>query len=409
MLLGNGLYAVSQWGILAAFNKLGNEEAAGQFLLAYALVLPLSSLLNFNFRIVYVTDAAADTRFGYFIGSRIICNVALVLICSVVGSFFANGVVATYLTVLSMSLAAGIQSHSDLFSGYFQKRHRLDIAAKLNVIKAILNFAVVVFAFYLTRDVVIAVVSLAVSRFISYRVFDIPAANMLETGQFRCRISAPFIARFSWGALRGLTWIGLPLGLNGVVSTLSPQIPRLVLANAEGLEAVGIFGSIAQVVVAGSLVVNALGAALVPRLTKAIGEGKSDEFWSVSVRVLGFAFILGMMGVLIAHFFGAPILVLLYTPSYGEFSPVLTLCMVSATLAYVGGLATMILAAMKAFRLILFASAIQCVSTLGFSLLLVSPYGSYGAAVSLVIANLVQVVLVLLFLPLAARQVIWGS
>ncbi|MCM2375179.1 lipopolysaccharide biosynthesis protein [Aporhodopirellula aestuarii] len=404
MLLGNGVHTACQWGVLASLNKMGGPGAAGLFLFAYAVVLPLSTLSNFNFRIVYITNAVPDISFRYYIGARYFWNVVLVMLVGIVAISLDYGNATTALAFVGMALAASMQSAGDLFAGFFQKLERLDIAALSNALKGVFNFASVFVVFFFSHSVVLSIIALALSRCLCYCLYDVPMANRLITGRYRLVAVKELSWLFTGKTLRELTWAGLPLGINGILGTLSPQLPRLFLGQEEGLSALGIFGSIAQVVVGGSMLITALGAVITPRLARAYSESRTKEFWRISRYALSFALFLGLAGICLALLVGRELLVLLYTPEFAGYENILVLCMISATAAYVGCLLTMMLASVRRFRFILVAAVCQCATTLLGTLALVPTLGVTGAAYSLIVANSFHLVLAAVFLFVGTRD-----
>src|SRR5579864_9762127 len=71
-LVGTGLYAFCQWGMLVVLAKLCSPDMVGQFALALAITAPVFVFAGLNLRTVQVTDARRDFQFGDYLGLRLL-------------------------------------------------------------------------------------------------------------------------------------------------------------------------------------------------------------------------------------------------------------------------------------------------------------------------------------------------
>ena len=69
--IGNLVYAVSQWAIVMFMTKFGDVEMVGKYSLALAITAPLFMLTNFQLRAVQATDTQSKYHFGTYLGLRI--------------------------------------------------------------------------------------------------------------------------------------------------------------------------------------------------------------------------------------------------------------------------------------------------------------------------------------------------
>jgi O-antigen/teichoic acid export membrane protein len=124
-MIGNLVYAGSQWGILVALTKLGSPEMTGQFTLGLAVTAPVFMLTNLQLRQIQATDAKLLYPFTAYLGLRLLCTqIAL-------GAVMAIAVCSGYrwqtmTVVLLVGLAKGIESISDMCYGLFQQHERMD-------------------------------------------------------------------------------------------------------------------------------------------------------------------------------------------------------------------------------------------------------------------------------------------
>ena len=71
-LIGSGLYAFCQWGMLVVLAKLCSTQMVGQFALGLAITAPVFMFAGLNLRTVQVTDARRDFQFGDYLGLRLL-------------------------------------------------------------------------------------------------------------------------------------------------------------------------------------------------------------------------------------------------------------------------------------------------------------------------------------------------
>src|SRR3712207_3013630 len=70
--LGDGVYAACQWGILIAVARLGDAEMVGRFALALAITAPVMLFCGLALRPVVSTDAKSEFEFGEYLGLRLL-------------------------------------------------------------------------------------------------------------------------------------------------------------------------------------------------------------------------------------------------------------------------------------------------------------------------------------------------
>src|ERR1022692_5216340 len=74
-LMGNVVYAGTQWGILVLLARLGNPEAVGQFSLGLAIAAPIMLFASLSLRAVQATDACLQFQFRDYAGLRILMTI----------------------------------------------------------------------------------------------------------------------------------------------------------------------------------------------------------------------------------------------------------------------------------------------------------------------------------------------
>src|SRR5262249_1871617 len=152
----------------------------------------------------------------------------------------------------------------------------------------------------------------------------------------------------------------------------------------------GIYSAVASLIVAGQIVVNALGQSAAPALARAYGQQRFRDFSRVVWMITGASALVGVAGTAVALMAGGPILRLVFRPEFGDAKPVLVAIMIASCFAYAAwSLGFGLTAAREFWGQVPMLAAVCAAAWLG-SVLLVPRYGVQGAAWALVISMAVQ-------------------
>ncbi|HEV3301888.1 MAG TPA: oligosaccharide flippase family protein [Planctomycetaceae bacterium] len=412
MLSGNAVYALCQWGLLAILARLGTPAIVGQYVLAVAVTTPITVFFMLHLRAVQATDTRRDYQFGHYLALRL-CAMGLALVV-VIGVCLTSGYRGdTFLVIAAVAVSAVCDSMSDIVYGLLQQRERLDRIGQSMMLRGISSVILLAAAIASTGRVFYGILAVACGRLVVLALFDLRSArNELARGVNRSRSATSLLSSLAppsikprWEPRRilGLARVALPLGLVMMLVVLSTNIPRYFVESYLDQSALGIFGAIGYLSVAGTMAVGALGDSVTPRLARDYAQGRRREFGIFVLRLAGLGAALGAAGVLVALVAGRPLLGLLYGRAYAERSDVLILTMMAAGVGYVASFSGYAVTAARYFKaqLPLFA-AVVLVTALG-CWWLVPTWGLRGAAVALGLSALTQLVGSALILCYAIR------
>jgi O-antigen/teichoic acid export membrane protein len=381
--IGNAIYAACQWGMLVVLAKLGSPEMVGQFTLGLAVTAPVIMFTNLQLRVVQATDARKEYLFSDYLGLRLL-GTGLGLVAIALITFLSGYRLETSLVILLIGLAKAFESISDVFYGLIQQQERMDRIAVSLMIKGPLSLLFLGIGVYLSGNVVWGVVGLVFAWAVVLVTYDI-RNGVLMLNHF----PQP---RWHLKTLKKLVWLCLPLGLVMMLISLNTNIPRYFIEQYLGERELGIFAAIAYLMVAGNMVVFALGESASPRLAKYYAAGDSIAFRTLLFKLVGLASILGGAGVLVAIVVGREILTLLYQPEYGQHKNLFVWLMVAAAIGYMSSFLGYGMTAARYFRiqmpLFVLVASISGVACLW----LLPKQGLLGAAIALIIAAIVQAV-----------------
>jgi O-antigen/teichoic acid export membrane protein len=387
--IGNTVYAGCQWGMLVVLAKLGNPEMVGQFTLGLAVTAPVIMFTNLQLRAVQATDAKKQYLFRDYLGLRLLgTTLALIIIATI--TFISGYQWETSLIILLLGLAKGFESISDVYYGLIQQHERMDRMAISLMIKGLLSLLLLGMGVYISDQLVWGVLGLVLAWAAVLVGYDIPSgAYILKRLSFDRFVLRP---RWHLKTLSRLVWLALPMGFVMMLISLNTNIPKYFIDGYLGQRELGVFAAVSYLMVAGSMVVNALGQSASPRLAKYYVTGNGTAFRRLLLQLVGIAFLIGGLGVIVVLVAGRQILTILYRPEYAQYTNVFVLLMIAAGIEYISSFLGYGMTAARYFRIQmpLFTSVSAIASVV--CLWLIPLWGLQGAAIALIVAAIVQVV-----------------
>ena len=404
-LAGNLIYAACQWGILVVMAKWMTPEIVGRFTLAIAITAPVYMFANLNLRSVQATDARHEYYFGEYLALRLLMIVSalLVILAIVLSVGYEFEVLAA---VLLIAVAKAWESLSDLLYGQLQHHEEMDRIAQSLVLKGILSLLSFTAGILMTNNLLAGITGLIVAQAAVWVFFDL--RNTQRTLGRSAEITDATQALrplWNWTALRKLAILSFPLGLVMLLISLNDNIPRYFIEGLpNGKYLLGIFGALAYLMVAGTMLVNALGESTVARLARFYAAGDLVAFRQLIFKLTLVGAGLGSAAVLVAWLIGRPFLTLLYQPEYAAYTDVLILLAIAAAIGCVQAFLSYGLGAARYYRIQVPIFLAVCLAITGASALWIPNYGLHGAAYALIVGAGVRLLLTLLALRHALRR-----
>ena len=374
---GSLVFSASHAATMVVLTKVGTPSLVGQFALALAITAPIILLGNMQLATVQATDATRSTPFGEYFGVRLIMTMialSVIVAISMLGAFD----VATRWAIIAVGFAKAAESINDVFYGLFQQYERMDLVAKSMMGKGISSTVALGTGVYLTGNLAIGALAMAICWILLLAVYDLPNGRSLlrNSEKVDCVLLRPV---FHLGSFRRLFWLTVPLGIAASLDSLAANLPRYFLQHYFDEEAVGLFAAVSYFMVAGGTIASALARASRPRLARLYYE-RGPAFQRLALQLIAFGFALGALAVTVSCLIGEPILSAVYTPDYAEHANVLVWIMIGSTMWFMAGFAGSAVTAAQAFGS---QVHIHGLSVLGAGIgcwLLIPEYGLIGAA-----------------------------
>ena len=398
--IGNLIYSGCQWGMLVVLAKLGNPEMVGTFTLGLAVTAPVMMFSNLQLRDIQTTDAKNHYLFNDYLGLRLITTgLALPIILWITLATGYKG--ETAIVIILIGFAKGLESISDVFYGLLQKHEKMDRMAISVMMKGPLSLLMLSIGTYISGSIIWGVLGLVIAWACILLIWDIPSYRWLinkftSEGEIpdslEGRTAKP---RWQLGTIRKLIWLSLPLGLVMMLISLNANIPRYFLEQSLGKKELGVFAALAYLIVAGNMVVSALGSAARPRLAKYYAGGNVSAYQKLLLQLVAIACLLGLSGILVAWVAGGQILTIVYQPEYAKYTELLIWLMVTAGIGYVSSFLGEGMTAARYFRtqipLFIIVTSTSAIASFWF----IPKNGLKGAAIALMIAEIVRIIFTL--------------
>lgn len=392
--LGNAVYAACQWGMVAVLAKVGTPEMVGQFALAFAVTAPIMLFANMKLRAVQATDVQNEYAFGSYIALRLITiPIALFIILAIVLLRYdsaAGGVIAF------VGIAKAIESVSDILFGLLQRQELMNRIAWSQMAKGGLALSAFAFILSTTGSLTAGTAAIAAAWLTILTVYDAPTAaatfrardDSLHIGVWRALL--PLRPDWSLASLLSLAWRTLPLGFTVMLGSLTTNTPQYFIEHFRGAHELGLYAAMSYPMVAGALVINALGQSATPRLALYYASGAIPAFRKLVVKLVGLGLLLGLAGIAAVLSFGSQILTSLYSPEYAERQEVFVWIMIAVAIGFGYVFLGTAVTSMRLFAVQMPIHIGSVMVLVSMCALLIPSHGSKGAAWALIGSGLVQ-------------------
>lgn len=406
-LAGNAVYAATQWGILISIAKIMNPEAVGQFSLGLAITAPVILLTGLQLRALLSTDVREQYIFHEYFTLRI--TTLVVALCIIIGIvFFSRYSHATSLIILSVGIAKCVESISDILYGLFQKHEKMDMISQSMIIKGILSLVSFVIVLYISKNLIWGISAIILSWITILIAFDLKNALHLKCSNGDCKNYVLSALRnfkvINHKKIAALTKVALPMGIVMMIGSLNSNVPRYFLERYAGEASVGYFSAISYLMVAGTMIINAIGQTASPRLAKYAVQSL-DLYKKLIVKLVGLSCIVGVFCIIVAVFFGREILTIFYRSDYANYNDVLIWMSISTVISWITALLGVGLTSARNFKVQMYISLFSVGVLILLSAIFIPSNGIIGTAWAFFISTSVTTtVWVIVFIRFMKKQ-----
>lgn len=381
--IGRGYYGLTQILIIVVTARLGTLEDLGALTLATAIVTPLFFLTTMGMKEVLTVDDLDRFRRGDYVALRILGGlVAMALSLGTVLYAYGDGGTLVLYSVIGLSMVRFSGAQASLNHAMFQRAERLDYMAASIFVRTTAGFGAFTFAFWMTRDLPIALLCEAVFWFASYWILDSRLLTRLGMQTPLSVLKESSLRRIGSLAL----WV-LPVGISLLLLRAASSVMPVLLERRDGLATVGIFGALFSAHTMLSMVANAVASAAVSRLRRHAREGKYVKFRKLLQKLVLMMLLIGVVATTLSWLIGAQVAALLFGPEYAN-RAILTIIVAGSALSQISSPLVTAITAAQAFGWRLFITVCTFVAALVAGLALVPVLGLQGAALAFVASSL---------------------
>ena len=380
----NVLYGGCTFLIYVVLNKVGGPSVAGDYTAALAATAPIFMCANLRFSTMLASDTSSTVFLADYFKVRGLLLVGALATISLL--LMTRGQSGIGMVVLLVALTKSVEAFSELCCGVQQCIERMDrIAFSLaaNGLCIIIAFAG---TFFITKNLTYAVLSMLFARLIVLFAYDIPIARVAShQPRFQAEEDNRDRARLR---MRSLLLAAAPLGITAALVSLTTNIPRYVIPIVFDREMLGIFGSCAVTLQAGSLIFRAIELPATPKLAQLIKQRDGRGFWRLQGKLCAMFVAMGLMGAITCLAIGPQLLTIAYTARYASLGGVLALMALSTCVGQIAGLIESSLIAARVIAVQVPMHCLTAVSCLVLCVVLIPAYHLYGAVLAVTICRI---------------------
>jgi O-antigen/teichoic acid export membrane protein len=385
--------------VLVVISWVCDPIAAGVFTLAYALANQFLNIGKFGMRNYQASDVKPRFCFADYLASRIL-STGLMLIVAASYTCISAGLLGyaadKAVAILLVCLLKCLDSIEDVFCGEFQRRGRLDIAGKVMAVRVLATIISLVLAIIILKSLVVALlISLVISIILLLLLLGLA---------YRTQDLAIGKTAFTVKHLNTLAKDCLPLFLASFLIFFIGSAPKYAIDVYAGDTAQAIYAYIAMPVFIVTLLSSFLYAPIIAPLSKLWQEGNVKLFVSRLFRQFVAVTVITCACVLLAWFFGSPVLNILYNTDVSGYQVELCVLVAGGGFLAFSSLITIAVTILRRQGLLIVSYAITTILALVGSFFAVSNWGISGASWVYLFLMGTLGVLVFFTLLLALRQ-----
>jgi O-antigen/teichoic acid export membrane protein len=380
--VGNLVYALGQWLVLVIIAKIGNPQMVGLYSLGLAFTAPILMLTNLQLRAVQATDTSNKFTFNHYFGLRIATGIIalfFVLVINYINNFDLN----KSLIIFLVGMSKVIDSYSDVVYGQLQQRERMDFLGISRILKGIITLFTVGMTLLITKSLLVSLLVLNITWLMIFCLYDFKSLSCFLKNKK---------PNFNIYKFKELIILTFPLGIMLMLGSLNTNFPRIIIEKVLGESQLGFFAALAYLIIAGNTFISAVGQAAAPRLAKYYSNKQITNFVKLLSRLLFIGFGIGLLGLIATLGFGEQILSFVYDESYSKYNNIFILLMVSGTFSFTSSFLGHAMTSMRLFKIQPYMGGFWFLISIVGSLILIPLFGLVGAAVTLIISSVIQLI-----------------
>ncbi len=370
-----GYYGL-QWLNMIFLARLSGPEAVGLYTLGLAIANPIMAIASLMLRMVYITDQEGRWSFQTYKRLRRISLPfgALIVVCT----GFILGYRDMTLTIILLAASWKVAENlSDINYAIPHKRGDMEPIALSMIGRAALSTIILAFTLEYTGRLDFALLGFSLTWWLYFCIRDKQFEKQAEPQK-------------SKGNSTSLFKFAFPMALSAATIYLTFSVPRIVLDQFEDTATLGIFAAISHLLLIGTMLVNSLGSALTPRLSRHFANHDFKNYYKEITFGAAAALFTSTGFILVAFVGGDLLLTLLYGSQIGMEKDLIIAISLTSLPIYLGSLLGFIPPALQAYKFHLTVNIITVVGTALAAFTFIPVFGVKGAIYAILIQGLLQ-------------------
>lgn len=376
------------WLTTLAVVRLSPDYAnAGVWQLSISVINIFSTLAAFNLMQYYVSDVNNEHQLEDYLGTQLITCISASLIC-VAYSTICGYRGAQFFCICAYMLVRVIEVIAGFMFGIDQRNYRMDFVGISYALRGILELVLFSLVLYTTKNIVFAVLSMAIAALTLLVFYDIP--NAKRFGKISVSISGEKVKSIVLKCTRSVLAILIFIA----VST----IPRQFLEKMYNSEAIGYYSTIAAPIVVIQVIVINVFLPLLRDVAEYYKNGNFEKLKTIALKIIATLIGLAVLGNLGAVVLGKPVYGLLYGQGIRDYC-YLIYAVIGCVILYAACWACWTtLIAIRKTNLMIWFSAISLLTVIVFGRPMINHFGLNGVSFVTIIAYGIYLVLSVFFI-----------
>lgn len=383
IMIQNVANAVIQLSVVIMISRVLGADGAGQYSLAQSYVMPAFFLGLFALKTQYLI-ALDKPDFSDYLGLRTFGASAVFIVIILVTYFLEPPFIV--LIVVALTFVKLFDGYIDILIGVMQRSDKPAFIGKTAATRLIILLGSFTGVFYLTQDMVLALLALGTSGFLHFFLIEYPWCKK------HVRMDRP-IFDFSSEAIaarKSLAISGLPIAMSVLLGAAQLSVIRIFLEEFHGTEILGQFSTTLQVVLIGNLFIVATGQAFMPSLSKHFANHNFKGFLKIMAAVCGFVIFCVLSGAGLSFLIGDWLMEFVFGDDFTDLGWLLVFASFSSLPFFLNAVLNQAVIACKLSATQLYVYVLGfCISCI-LGWIMTQNYSMQGAYISIFVVNLVQ-------------------
>ena len=384
--LGSGVYLFCQWIITFIVVWIAGYEVAGMLSIAMSVATTYVVIATFNMRNYQSSDIVGNYSEKTYLVSRVFTS-SIAILVTIVYSALQGFSFYQFLCINIFMLFKIGEAATDILHGSLQKKWRFDVIGISYFGRGVISVAFFSLGLYLTKDLLVALSLMAVGTIIFIVLYDVR--------MYKYEYS--IYGGFKFANMIRLLLQCVPMVLYGLLFNYVSMYPRVAVEEKFGTELLGFYASVAAPALIIQTAATFIFNPFISIFANHYNDGKLKDFRKLTIKILLFIAMFGIVGVVLGHFVAPLVLPILFgskiVPYVYLFDGVVIISTMTAIIWFLG---TLLVIVRNYFALLLGAVA-SVVVTLATTEAFLNKHELAGINVTLIVALATQAVVYLLF------------